>query len=134
MGNKEYGISITTADNVIGGTTLGSFNIIAASTYYGVFLYGAGATNNRIEGNYIGTNTALAQGFGNWFGVVIYGANGNTIGGTANGTGNTITDSVNFGIYGWYGSRNRYLSNNIFGNVGIESTPVIDRATAERVA
>ena len=125
MGNKEYGISITTADNVIGGTTLGSFNIIAASTYYGVFLYGAGATNNRIEGNYIGTNTALAQGFGNWFGVVIYGANGNTIGGTANGTGNTITDSVNFGIYGWYGSRNRYLRNNIFGNdgPGIENDP-----------
>jgi len=125
MGNKEYGIQINTADNVIGGTALGSFNQIAASTYYGIFIYGAGATNNRVEGNYIGTNVSLAQGLGNWFGIVIYGANGNSIGGIANNTGNFISDNVNQGIYNWYGSRNRFLRNFVFrnGGAGIENEP-----------
>jgi len=125
MGNKEYGLYLGTADNVIGGTALGAFNMIAASTYYGIYIAGAGATNNRIENNYIGTNTLLAQGLGNWFGIVIYGANGNSIGGTANGTGNFISDSVNDGIYNWYGSRNRFLRNSVFrnGGVGIENLP-----------
>ena len=125
MGNKEYGLYLGTADNMIGGTALGAFNIIAASTYYGIYIAGAGATNNHIENNYIGTNTALAQGLGNWFGIVIYGANGNSIGGTANGTGNFISDSVNDGIYNWYGSRNRFLRNSVFrnGGVGIDNPP-----------
>jgi len=125
MGNGESGLEIYTADNVIGGTALGAFNMIADSAYYGIFIYGAGATNNRIENNYIGTNTAFAQGLGNWFGIVIYGANGNSIGGTANGTGNFISDSVNDGIYNWYGSRNRFLRNSVFrnGGVGIDNPP-----------
>jgi len=123
MGNGESGLEINTADNVIGGTALGAFNQIGDSTYYGIFIWGAGATNNRIEGNYIGTNVALAQGLGNWFGIVIYGANDNSIGGTVNGTGNFISDNINDGIYDWYGSRNSYLRNSVFrnGGVGIEN-------------
>jgi len=118
MGNKEYGIQLSTADNVLGGTALGAFNIIGANTYYGVFIYGAGATNNHVENNYIGTNTTFATGLGNWFGVVIYAANGNTIGGTAAGTGNYISDNGNNGINDWFGSNNRFLQNNIFRNSG----------------
>ena len=125
MGNGESGLEIYTADNVIGGTALGAFNQIGDSTYYGIFMWGAGATNNRVENNYIGTNTALVQGLGNWFGIVIYGANGNSIGGTANGTGNFISDNINDGINDWYGSRNRYLRNSVFrnGGAGIENQP-----------
>lgn len=125
LGNKEYGLELDTADNIVGGTTLGAFNIIASNTLYGVVLSGPDATNNKLENNYIGTNPALATGLGNWFGVVFYGASGNTIGGTANGTGNYIADSVNSGIYGWFGARNRFLRNNIWGNggPGIEVDP-----------
>ena len=125
LGNNEYGISIGTADNLVGGTTLGAFNVIGASTYYGILISGTGATNNRIENNYIGTNVALASGLGNWFGIVIYGGHDNFIGNVAAGTGNVITDSINDGIYNWYGSHNHFLQNSVYGNggVGIENLP-----------
>jgi len=85
MGNKEYGIDISTPNNQIGGTGAGMGNQIGANTYYGVLISDDGGTNNHVEGNFIGTNAALAAGLGNSYGVVIYGAFGNFIGGTAAG-------------------------------------------------
>ncbi len=119
LGNAEYGLQIEGATNQIGGTAAGQGNIIAGNTYYALFLYGAGATGNHVEGNIIGTNAALTGNFPNFFDVVIYGANGNFIGGTAAGTSNVITNSANIGIYDWFGSQDRFLGNRIYGNGGL---------------
>ncbi len=125
FGNDEVGIEILGANNQIGGHAAGEGNVIARNALYGVFLVGAGATGNHVEGNIIGTNAALAGNFPNLFGVVIYGASGNFIGGTAAGAGNVIANSPNQGIYNWFGSQNSFLGNRIYGNgaLGIDLDP-----------
>jgi hypothetical protein len=82
----------------IGGTAAGASNLISGNdTDYtgngGIVVYGSGADDNVIEGNYIGVdiagNVALAnQGVG----VDIFGgAAGNTVGGTSVATANLIS-------------------------------------------
>ena len=126
LGNDEYGIQINSADNQVGGAGVGEGNVIGGSKYYGVFLNGAGATGNHVEGNIIGTDSTLAGVFGNYFGVVIFGGSGNFIGGTAANTGNTIVNSTNMGIYNWFGSQNSFLGNRISNNggLGIDLDPI----------
>ncbi len=125
VGNYEDGIGIEGANNQIGGTAANTGNIIAANSYYGISLYGPGATGNHVEGNIIGTNAALSGVFPNQFGMVIYGANGNFIGGTAAGAGNVIANNSNNGIYLWFGAQNRFLGNRIYANqrLGIDLDP-----------
>ena len=48
-------------DNFIGGLTAGERNVIAGNQN-GVFITGSDAKNNRIHGNYIGTNAVGAGG------------------------------------------------------------------------
>ncbi|QBB69424.1 hypothetical protein ELE36_02990 [Pseudolysobacter antarcticus] len=125
IGNNENGIGIQGANNQIGGTAANTGNVIAANSYYGISLYGPGATGNHIEGNSIGTNAASTGIFPNQFGIVIYGANGNFIGGTAAGAGNVIANNSNNGIYLWFGAQNRFLGNRIYANqrLGIDLDP-----------
>jgi hypothetical protein len=73
-------------DNLIGGTTAAARNVILA-----LDVTGGGATGNRIEGSYVGTDltgTALLSDPGQ-VGVEIS-ASSNTIGGLAAGAGNVI--------------------------------------------
>jgi len=125
IGNNENGIGIQGANNQIGGIAANTGNVIAANSYYGISLYGPGATGNHVEGNIIGTNAALTGVFPNQFGMVIYGANGNFIGGIAAGAGNVIANNSNNGIYLWFGAQNRFLGNRIYANqrLGIDLDP-----------
>ncbi len=76
------------ADNTIGGTTVGSSNVISgngtdATLAPGILIDGVGATNNVVHGNYIGLNAAgdaaiANQGDGIW---IADGASNNQIGG-----------------------------------------------------
>jgi hypothetical protein len=89
------GIDLGGDDNTIGGSTPGASNIISGTSSFGISLSG---TNNLVEGNIIGqgaNDNPLPNGA---TGVFITGS-GNTIGGTAAGTGNVISDNRGYGVY-----------------------------------
>jgi hypothetical protein len=100
LGNKFGGVTLFpgATSNTIGGTTASAANVISGNLT-GVILSGTGTTGNLIEGNFIGTNAAGTVAAGNLDGVLLSaGASGNTIGGTATGSGNTISGNARFGI------------------------------------
>jgi CSLREA domain-containing protein len=79
----------------------------------GVRITGSGATGNRVEGNYLGTDPSGTQKLGNGdYGVAIGGAPNNTIGGTTPGARNLI--SGNLGGVGIEG--NGATGNKVTGN------------------
>ena len=61
-------------------------------------LNGASAAANVVEGSFIGTNTSGNASLPNGYGLQIINASNNTIGGTANGQGNTIGFNTSFGV------------------------------------
>ena len=79
-------------NNQIGGTVPEARNVIVGETGLGISIQDPASTNNRVEGNYIGTvadGTAALEGTG--FGIFVRdGAANTTIGGTAPGSGNLI--------------------------------------------
>ena len=56
VANGGDGIEINAGGNTIGGTTAAARNVISGNTGDGIDIDGAGATNNLIEGDYIGTD------------------------------------------------------------------------------
>jgi hypothetical protein len=122
------GVDIQNAsDNTIGGTSPGTGNVISGN---GVGIFLPGATSNLIEGNLIGTDASgeialgnSTAGFASSYlpneggdGVYVYGSNGNTIGGTTSGAGNTIAFNGGDAVCVQYGSGNSILGNSIFSN------------------
>jgi CSLREA domain-containing protein len=100
LGNTRYGVWIfKSPNNTIGGTTTGARNVISGNNNRGIWIEGAEATGNVVQGNYIGTDTtgtaALPNSSG---GAMVFGAPGNTIGGTTTGAGNVISGNASTGI------------------------------------
>ena len=93
LGNGVYGVYLSgaSANNVIGGLTDAAQNVIAGNKDTGVYLNGAGATGNLIEGNYIGTNAAGATLANVKNGIRLNGAGSNTVGGTTSEAANVIS-------------------------------------------
>jgi trimeric autotransporter adhesin len=93
MGNFD-GVSIAGPNNIIGGTTEEARNVISGNRHYGVHLIyvkrGLLAVDNKIEGNFIGTDASGTVDVGNSVGVHISSRN-NTVGGTVSGAGNVIS-------------------------------------------
>ncbi|WP_435009257.1 beta strand repeat-containing protein [Tundrisphaera lichenicola] len=82
--------------NTIGGTSAADRNVISGNGGNGVSFRGPNATGNLLQGNYIGTDPSGNVGslVGNIIdGVFIRNAPGNTIGGTAQGAGNVISQN-----------------------------------------
>ena len=101
--------------NQLGGTAAGAGNVIAAADTDGVYIRGlndlsglatCGATQNRVEGNLIGTDVtgtrttdATGASFGNaGFGVLDDGGNGDVIGGATKAALNVISGSGADGV------------------------------------
>jgi photosystem II stability/assembly factor-like uncharacterized protein len=83
------------SNNVIGGTTAATRNVISGNGNSGISITGNG---NVVQGNYIGTNAAGAAALPQFGGVSIDQPSANTlIGGTAAGAGNLISGHQ-FGI------------------------------------
>src|SRR5262249_31181633 len=111
VGNQPYGIELSQSDgNLIGGTTEGARNLISGNGSAGVHVVG---NNNRIQGNWIGTDgsgTAAAP-----HGIGIRDGNmGTNVGGTEAGAGNLISGN-SYGIF-LSGSSNRVQGNSIGTN------------------
>jgi parallel beta-helix repeat protein len=93
LGNGNAGILIyNAAANQVGGATSGARNVISGNGYNGMFLFGAGAVRNVIQGNYIGTDKFGSLARGNFQdGIVLQNVNSNQIGSSAFGAGNLIS-------------------------------------------
>jgi hypothetical protein len=66
LGNYSVGVLISIAsNNTIGGTQAGAGNVISATRYEGVSIYGGSATGNRILSNSIFANGGLGIDLGN---------------------------------------------------------------------
>lgn len=107
MPNTGSGIFVNDVPtNTIGGLvhTAGACdkdcNLISGNADQGINMSGSGATANKIEGNFIGTDITGAGALPNDFdGITIdSGANQNTVGGTASGAGNLISGNSNSGV------------------------------------
>ena len=121
-GNAGSGIIIRNgSNNTIGSVSNSGRNVISANGWRGVWIDGASASGNVVEGNRIGTNaagtTALANGGD---GVSIVNAPNNTIGGATPGAGNLISGNARVGIWINGGSAS---GNQIEGNfIGVNVT------------
>ena len=96
------GGSITADGNVISGNDGGD----------GIFI-GSGASNNLIEGNYIGTDVTGAVAIGNGLEGVMIAASGNTVGGTTAGARNVISGNTEAGVES--GGPNNVIEGNYIG-------------------
>ena len=110
----------------VGGASAGQGNLVSGNRDDQVRISNQGATGNQVIGNFIGTdytgNAGLVEGpTGSSGGVIIYGgAQGNTIGGTAAGAGNTISNNAGAGVRVYDSGTN---SNVVLGNmIGTNST------------
>jgi titin len=94
VANGVDGIDIVSgaSSNVIGGTTTLARDVISGNAYLGVWLTGAGTSNNVVEGNDIGTDATSTAALGNGLGGVQIdsGASSNLIGGPSANDSNLI--------------------------------------------
>jgi hypothetical protein len=90
--NLADGISIqSSSNNTVGGTTAAARNVVSGNGDDGIEITGAIATNNAVQGNYVGLNAAGTGAVGNANdGIVVWLGQNNTIGGTAAGAGNVV--------------------------------------------
>jgi hypothetical protein len=99
--------------NTIGGSASGARNIISGNSTDGVNVLG---NDNQVLGNFIGTNAGGTAAVANLHnGIYVQGGTGNTIGGTASGAGNLISDNSSDGLL-IAGSSNLVLGNTIGAN------------------
>src|SRR5262249_11929588 len=110
------GIGIANAPyNIIGGVLAG--NVISANTESGIYVLGASATANIIQGNFIGTDARGSNALGNGMGAIyLYGSPGNLIGGKTPGAGNLMSGNANVAVsIGDPGSVSNVLQGNFLG-------------------
>ncbi|MEO7659995.1 MAG: hypothetical protein ABIV48_10310, partial [Pyrinomonadaceae bacterium] len=120
-GNRDAGVDIeNSSNNLIGGSTSTARNVISGNDVWGISISGTSA-NNRIQGNFIGTNRDGTSALGNANGVQVVGSNNNTIGLNADGTGagNSVAFNNGLGVWIHSGTGNRISGNSIFLNAGL---------------
>ncbi|UCG89141.1 MAG: Calx-beta domain-containing protein, partial [Gemmatimonadota bacterium] len=133
IGNDLSGVRLIdgTSGNWIGGRRRGAGNVISGSLRYGVMIMG-GASQNHVQGNYIGTQADGTSPLGNGrHGVLVStGASDNTIGGIhvrpglCNGPCNTIAfngppDTGWDGVRVFSGTGNMVIGNAVYSNAGL---------------
>ena len=125
-GNGDDGVFINGAPtNTIGGTDPGARNIISGNTQYGVYISGAAATGNVVQGNFIGTDVNGTTAIGNKYGGVEVFAKNSTIGGTEAGAGNLISGNVGSGvILAAYDTAGNLIQGNLIGTDVTGTTPL----------
>ena len=81
LGNGEDGILIILCgNNTIGGGESGAANLLCGNGYSGVEIWGEGSDDNRIQGNFIGTDFTSTLNLGNEYtGVIFYDGVSNSI-------------------------------------------------------
>jgi CSLREA domain-containing protein len=105
------------ANTTVGGSAAGAGNVISGNGRHGVVLIGSGVTGAVVQGNRVGVNATATAALGNGAaGVVLAdGANGNTVGGTAPGAGNTLGGSGENGVRFDSGATGNTVQGNFIG-------------------
>jgi CSLREA domain-containing protein len=128
IGNTGGMLLVSAGGNTIGGTTAGARNVVSGNSQWGIGIENAGATNNVVQGNFIGTDATgtLALGNGSGGGVFLIDgfsgpASNNLIGGMVPGAGNVIAFNTGEGVViesnsGFNPTGNAILGNSIFSN------------------
>jgi uncharacterized repeat protein (TIGR01451 family) len=104
LGNGAAGVNVTdSSNNVIGGATSGTGNVIAANASDGIIIEAyrdpGSPSGNSVVGNLIGTNAAGTAKLGNLGqGVEVTDSVNTTVGGTTGAAGNVIAASGGNGI------------------------------------
>ena len=100
--NADDGVFIRDAsDNTIGGTAPGASNLISGNSNDGIILTNSDTTRNLVAGNFIGTDASGSMPLGNGgAGVSLFGASGNTVGGTTAMARNVISANGTVGFPG----------------------------------
>ncbi len=134
LANTNQGVAILNDanNNTIGGTVAGAGNVISGNGGDGI-LFATVATDNAVEGNFIGTNAAGTAAVPNSRGVhIAAGVDGNRIGGTAAGAGNRIAFNTGIGVAlnAGAGPGNEINRNAIFSNGGLGIDLAEDGVTA----
>ena len=103
MANEGDGIvfNVTSGvgDNLVGGVSAAARNCISGNLDNGIEITGPASANNRIDGNFIGTDESGTQAIDNFQnGILIDDTTGYTIGGSAEHSGNLISGNNLNGI------------------------------------
>ena len=119
---NQYGITVKTDGNIIGGTTALDRNVIAGnnttSASYGVGFW-QDADNNTVQGNYIGVGADGVKALGNRDGILFASSqtpDNNVIGGTTTSAANVIANNTQNGVTALSGIGNAFLGNAIYSN------------------
>jgi hypothetical protein len=123
MPNAYSGIALQCSpgphDNVIGGTTSDTHNLISGNAQNGV-RFSEGAHHNTVIGNYIGTDSSGATAIGNgWEGIQLgQGAHDNVIGGPTEPERNLVSGNGASGVQVW---GTNTISNTLLNNwIGLD--------------
>jgi hypothetical protein len=118
------------AHNKIGGTAPGARNVISGALNQGLFIDGARASNNVVQGNLIGTDSTGTNGLGNGsYGIRVEGAPGTLVGGEMVGARNVIAANGDVGVY-----LSNSSSNQVLGNfIGVDASGVSALGSTEGI-
>jgi hypothetical protein len=116
--------------NTIGGTTTAARNLISGNTSSGVDIQ---ASQNIIQGNYVGTDRSGLQSLPNGTGITVDGSS-NTIGGTAVGAGNLISGNAVDGVDISAGQSGNQLLGNRIGTDSTGEAPLANAANGVMVS
>jgi hypothetical protein len=108
--------------NLVGGVSPAAGNVLSGNAYYGVSITSSRTSENRVEGNLIGTQANGVSPLGNTYdGVVVaIWAGHNTVGGAADGTRNVIAFNGRDGVrIAEDSTGNRVSRNSIYANAGL---------------
>ncbi len=124
--------------NTIGGSTAADRNVISANDAVGVSVSGSVGNNNRVIGNYVGTDRSGAAALGNGGNGVGLSLPGQNFVGTAlAGEGNVVSGNGGAGIELWLAagaaSSNNLVLQNLVGVAADGVTPMVNAEAGIRV-
>ena len=120
----QGGIRVESANNTIGGNTPADRNVISGNFFAGVELFGAAATGNQIDGNYIGVDATGTIDRGNsQEGIDLELSGSNRIGGPTAAERNIVSGNGSDGIEIDGGDFNQvwgnYIGTDVTGTIAI---------------
>ncbi|MEO8435437.1 MAG: thrombospondin type 3 repeat-containing protein [Pyrinomonadaceae bacterium] len=98
LGNANGGISLGSANNLIGGTSGTARNLISGNGGNGITIFGNTATGNQVQGNFVGTNVTGNAAVPNGGHGVSINSGSNVVGGTSAAARNVISGNDAHGI------------------------------------
>ncbi len=137
---QQIGVSIWASPGTAIGTA-SSGNVISGNSWHGVYIWGAEATGNKIQGNTIGLDAGGSSPIPNGYqsatrsAVLISSAPGVLVGGAGAGEGNVIASNSSHGIVVSQATAidNAIVGNSIFDNAGLGIDLELDGVTANDI-